>query len=173
MKGNVREFIEAVKPVITMGLIGLKIAAICAGLPVPIPGLSELLNNEWVSFIDNIISNLNIDTSQYQSYLDNPDISQFADKMDDLSSLLSQENSLQAYARIEALMRELDPDKKNLVDIMDHVSFKISQCFLNIYYVFIFQRVIDGKSYWIKNDPDVIKSFEENKGRRMLNMKLS
>jgi hypothetical protein len=42
MKGNVREFIEAVKPVITMGLVGLKIATICAGLPVPISGLSEL-----------------------------------------------------------------------------------------------------------------------------------
>jgi hypothetical protein len=121
MKRNVREFIEAVKPVITMGLVGLKIAAICAGLPVPIPGLSELLNNEWVSSIDDIISNLNIDTSQYQSYLDNPDISQFADKMDDLLLLLSQESSLQAYARIEAFINKCDPNKIELSKVMIQV----------------------------------------------------
>ena len=146
-----KQWVKRAAPVLKVGLILLKLGLLASGLPLPIPGLEGILDKDnSISFIDKSIHVLDVPCDDKVS-AEQAVTSLTID--DHLISLNHNDADIRtAYEAIKALLT--DPSK-GLDKQLQHLN--------------MIQRTCEstGITGWIRNDPVIIKSFDDNKGRRV------
>jgi hypothetical protein len=146
-----KQWVKRAAPVLKVGLILLKLGLLASGLPLPIPGLEGILDKDnSISFIDKSIHVLDVPCDDKVS-AEQAVTSLTID--DHLISLNHNDADIRtAYEAIKALLTD---STKGLDKQLQHLN--------------MIQRTCEstGITGWIRNDPVIIKSFDDNKGRRV------
>ena len=146
-------------PVIITCLVLLKLGLVATGVPIPIPGLSEMLGEVSLckQYLDTALLTMGASSDSegvVQSCIDDTaaaatesDVSagaaeRFLSTVDDAGS----EGTRDAYEAIHALLQEVDP----------HLSHAGVQ-----------QVTFEGKTAWIKKDDSTLISFKQHHGERL------
>jgi serine/threonine protein kinase/GTPase SAR1 family protein len=149
---RMREWVKAAAPVLLVGLSLLQLGLTSSGIPIPIPGISQLFDtvNTYQNYIDAAISSLQ-DT--FQSTADSPDAPETVHKdHGDLSKQpatinTSAEGTRAAHQAVQDLMAELDPTLQ----------------FSGMRFV---TDAESGISAWIADNDEVESSFHQMQGAR-------
>ena len=146
-----KQWVRRAAPVIKVGLLLLKLGLLASGLPLPIPGLEDIVDKDnSISYIDASIKVLEGSDDDRFTEVNS---SSFTIE-DHLVSLNRNDTEIRsAYEAIKTLLT--DPSKG-----LDK----------QLQYLNMLQRTCEttGITGWIRNDPNVIKSFDDNKGRRVV-----
>ena len=144
-----KAWVKRAAPVLKVGLILLKLGLVASGLPLPlpIPGLEDIIDS------DNSTSFIDASLQVMDDVIDNSDYSTLT--IDQHLHSLSRDTA-EIRSAYEAIKSLLTDSSRGLDKQLRHLNMIQRTC------------AETGITAWVKNDPDVIKSFDDNKGRRVI-----
>jgi hypothetical protein len=142
-----KAWVKRAAPVLKVGLILLKLGLMASGLPLPIPGLEGIID------IDNSTSFIDASLQVMDDVITNSDSSTLT--IDQHLHSLSRDTA-EIRSAYEAIKSLLTDSSRGLDKQLRHLNMIQRTC------------AETGITAWVKNDPDVIKSFDDNKGRRVI-----
>ena len=143
-----KDWVKRAAPVLKVGLMLLKLGLAASGLPLPIPGLEDVLDVAYSSsLLDtaiNIVDGINMDK----------DVSSLT--VDQHLHSLTRDDAHQIRSAYEEIKSLLTDSSRGLDKHLQYLNMIQRSC------------TETGITAWIKNDPNVIKSFDDHKGHRIM-----